>query len=195
MAEFADNNSYQASIEMAPFEALYGRKCRSPIHWSDVGERAVLGPDVLREAKEKVHLARRRLFTAQSRQRSYANRCRRDLEFAIGDRVFLKVSPMRGVKRFGVRKKLSPRYIGPYEVLERNGAVAYRLALPPKLADVHNVFHVSNLPKYVHDPEHALLYEPPKLQEDMSYEEIPVSVIAREVRKLRSREIPYVKVR
>nr|CAD1832707.1 unnamed protein product [Ananas comosus var. bracteatus] len=102
---------------------------------------------------------------------------------------------MWGVKRFGVRGKLSPRYIRPYKVLERIGAVAYRLALPPKHADVHNVFHVSNLRKYIHDPEHAMLYEPPELQEDLSYEEFSVMIIAREVRKLRNREIPYVKIR
>ncbi|XP_020104814.1 uncharacterized protein LOC109721559 [Ananas comosus] len=101
---------------------------------------------------------------------------------------------MRGVKLFEVRGKLSPRYIGPYKVLERIGAVAYRLALPPKLADVHNVFHVSNLRKYIHDPEHALLYEQLELQEDMSYEEFSVMIIAREVRKLRNRKIPYVKI-
>nr|CAD1836349.1 unnamed protein product [Ananas comosus var. bracteatus] len=180
---------------MAPFEALYGRKCRSPIYWSDVGERVEFGPDVLREAEEKVQLARKRLLTAQSRQKSYSDKRRRDLEFAVGDRVFLKVSLMRGVKRFGERGKLSPRYIGPYEILERIGMVAYRLALPPKLAGVHNVFHVSNLCKYMHDPEHVLVYEPPELQDDMSYEEFPVEILAREVRKLRNRGIPYVKVR
>ncbi|XP_020080933.1 uncharacterized protein LOC109704588 [Ananas comosus] len=102
---------------------------------------------------------------------------------------------MRGVKRFGVREKLSPRYIGPFEVLERVGAVAYRLALPPKLAGVHDVFHVSNLRKYVHDSEHVMFYDPPDLQEDLSYEEFPAMIIAREVRKLRNREIPYVKIR
>ncbi|XP_020081123.1 uncharacterized protein LOC109727324 [Ananas comosus] len=101
---------------------------------------------------------------------------------------------MRAVKRFGVQGKFSPQYIGSYEVLERIGAVAYRLALPPKLAEVHNVFHVSNLRKYIYDPKHALLYEPPELQEDMSYEKFSVLIIAREVRKLRNREIPYVKV-
>nr|CAD1837177.1 unnamed protein product [Ananas comosus var. bracteatus] len=102
---------------------------------------------------------------------------------------------MRGVKRFGVRGKLSPRYIGPYEILERIGIVAYRLTLPPKLGDIHNVFHVSNLRKYIHDPDHAMQYEPPELQENLSYEEFPVMVIAREVRKLRNREIPYFKIR
>nr|CAD1817069.1 unnamed protein product [Ananas comosus var. bracteatus] len=104
---------------MAPFEALYGRKCRSPLHWSEVGERLALGPDVLQEAEDKVRIARERLLTAQSRQRSYADRRRRDLEFQIGDHVFLKVSPTKGIRRFGIRGKLSPRYIGPYEILER----------------------------------------------------------------------------
>nr|CAD1839584.1 unnamed protein product [Ananas comosus var. bracteatus] len=101
---------------------------------------------------------------------------------------------MRGVERFGVQGKLSPRYIGPYEMFERVGVVAYRLALPSQLVDVHNVFHVSNLRKYIHNPEHAMLYEPLELREDLSYKKFPVSVIAREVRKLRNREIPYVKV-
>ncbi|XP_020095063.1 uncharacterized protein LOC109714762 [Ananas comosus] len=138
----------------------------------------MLGPHVLREAEEKVHLARRRLLIAQSRQKSYANKRQRDLEFAVGGCVFLTVSSMRGVRGFGVRGKLSSRYIGPYEVLEWIGAVAYRLALPSKLADVHNAFHVSNLHKYIHDPEHALLFDPPELQEDMNYEEFHVSILA-----------------
>ncbi|XP_020081159.1 uncharacterized protein LOC109704786, partial [Ananas comosus] len=118
---------------------------------------------------------------AQSRQKSYSDKRHRDLEFAVGDRVFLKVSPMKGVRRFGVRGKLSPRYIGPYEILERIETLAYRLALPLKLVSVYNVFHVSNICKYVHDPEHVLVYEPPELQEDMSYEEFPVMILAREV--------------
>ncbi|XP_020082447.1 uncharacterized protein LOC109706053 [Ananas comosus] len=194
MAEFTYNNSYQESIAMASFEALYGRKCRSPIHWSVVGERIVLGPDVLQEAEGKVRLVRQRLLTAQSRQQSYANKRRKNLEFAVGDRVFLKVLPMRGIKRFGVRGKLSPRYIGPYEILERVGAVAYKLALPPKFEGIHNVFHISNLRKYVHHPGHVLEYEPVDLQENMTYEEYPVCILDREVRELRNRAIPYVKV-
>nr|CAD1827328.1 unnamed protein product [Ananas comosus var. bracteatus] len=194
MVEFAYNNSYQASIGMALFEALYGRKCRSPIHWSEVGERLEMGPDVVQEAEEKVRIARQRMLTAQSRQKSYADKRRRSLEFAVGDKVFLKVSPMRGVKRFGMRGKLSPRYVGPYEILDRVGPVAYRLALPPRLAGVHNVFHVSTLRKYVSNPTHVLQYEPPELQEDMSYEEFPVRILAHKERKLRNRAIAYVKV-
>ncbi|XP_020082654.1 uncharacterized protein LOC109706293 [Ananas comosus] len=101
---------------------------------------------------------------------------------------------MRGVKRFGVRKKLSPRFVGPFEILERVGVVAYRVALPPRLAGVYDVFHVSNLRKYVYDPEHVLSYIPTELQMDMTYEEFPAYIVDREVRKLRSREIPYVKI-
>ena len=194
MAEFAYNNSYQASIKMAPFEALYGWRCRSPLHWSEVGERLALGPDVLQEAENQVRIARERLLTAQSRQRSYADRRRRDLEFQVGDHVFLKVSPTRGIKRFGVRGKLSPRFIGPYKILERVGPVAYRLALPPNLSGVHNVFHVSVLRRYIHDPAHVLDAVPVELREDLSFEEQPLKILAREVKKLRNRDIPYVKV-
>ncbi|XP_020109292.1 uncharacterized protein LOC109724771 [Ananas comosus] len=102
---------------------------------------------------------------------------------------------MRGIRRFGLRGKLSPRYLGPFEVLERVGAVAYKIALPPRLAGVHDVFHVSNLHKYIHDPEHILSFEPSEIPEDMTYEEFPAYIIDREVRKLRNRKIPYVKVR
>ncbi|GKV43001.1 hypothetical protein SLEP1_g50348 [Rubroshorea leprosula] len=127
MAEFAYNNSYQSSIRMAPFEALYGRRCRSPVCWTE--------------------LIKERLRVAQSRQKSYVDRRRQDLEFEVGDHVFLKVSPTRGVLRFGIRGKLSPRYIGPYPILERIGEVAYKLELPGNLAGVHDVFHVSLLRK------------------------------------------------
>ncbi|XP_020080383.1 uncharacterized protein LOC109704062 [Ananas comosus] len=143
---------------------------------------------------EKVRLARQRLATAQSRHKSYTDKRRKDVEFAVGDRVFLKVSPMRGVKRFGVRGKLSPRFVGPFEILERVGAVAYRVALPPRLAGVHDVFHVSNLRKYVNDPEHVLSYIPIELQQDMTYKEFLAYIVDREVRKLRNREIPYLKI-
>nr|CAD1821630.1 unnamed protein product [Ananas comosus var. bracteatus] len=151
-------------------------------------------PDVLREAEDKVRIARERLLTAQSRQRSYADQLRRDLKFQIGDHVFLKVSPTRGIKRFRIRGKLSPRFIGPYEILERVGPVAYRLALPPNLSGVHNIFHVLVLRKYIFDPTHVLDATPMELRDDLSFEEQPVRILAREVKKLRNRDIPYVKV-
>jgi hypothetical protein len=116
LAEFAYNNSYQSSIQMAPYEALYGRRCRAPLCWDEVGERKILGPDIIQETEEKVRLIHERLRSAQSRQKSYADGKRRDIHFKDGELVYLKVSPMKGVKRFGLGKKLSPRYIGPFPI-------------------------------------------------------------------------------
>ncbi|KAA0047536.1 pol protein [Cucumis melo var. makuwa] len=132
------------------------------------------------------------MHTAQSRQKSYADVRRKNLEFEVGDKVFLKVAPMRGVLRFERRGKLSPRFVGPFEILERIGPVAYRLALPPSLLTVHDVFHVSMLRKYVPDPSHVVDYEPLEIDENLSYTEQPVEVLAREVKTLRNKEIPLV---
>ena len=111
---------------------------------------------------------------AQDRQKSYADNRRRDLEFQVGDKVFLKISPWKGIIRFGRRGKLSPRYIGPYEVIDRVGDVAYRLELPPELSRIHNIFHVSMLRKYMLDPSHVLLKQLVELRENLTYEESPV---------------------
>ncbi|KAL0549090.1 hypothetical protein IC582_013570 [Cucumis melo] len=194
LMEFAYNNSYQATIGMAPFEALYGRCCRSPVCWGEVGEQRLMGPELVQSTNEAIQKIRSRMHTAQSRQKSYADVRRKDLEFEIGDKVFLKVAPMKGVLRFERRGKLSPRFVGPFEILERIGPVAYRLALPPSLSTVHDVFHVSMLRKYVPDPSHVVDYEPLEIDENLSYVEQPVEVLAREVRTLRNKEIPLVKV-
>ena len=119
---------------------------------------------------------------------------RKLLEFEVGNMVFLKISPMKGVMRFCVKGKLSPRFIGPFEILKRVGTLAYELALPPALTSVHNVFHVSMLKKYVSDPSHVLNYEPLALRSDLSYEEVPVRILDRELRELRSKAISLVKV-
>jgi hypothetical protein len=132
-AEFSYNNSYQASLKMAPFEALYGQKCRTPLYWNQTGESQLFGPEILQEAEKQVQIIRENLKTAQSRQKSYANNRRRGLIFKVGDFVYLKVSPMRGMKIFKVEGKLSPRYIGPFKILERKGEVAYQLELPDSL--------------------------------------------------------------
>ena len=124
LVEFAYNNSYQVSIQMTPYEALYGRPCRSPLCWTEVGESSITCPDLIRDTSEKVSLIQQRLLMAQSRQKSYADVRRRPLEFEVGDHVFLKVMPKRGVGRFGKRGKLSPRFIGPFEIIERVGTVA-----------------------------------------------------------------------
>ncbi|KAL4021044.1 hypothetical protein IC575_019833 [Cucumis melo] len=164
LMEFAYNNSYQATIGMAPFKALYGRCCRSLVCWGE------------------------------SRQKSYADVRRKDLEFDVGDMVFLKVAPIKGVLIFKKKGKLSPRFVGPFEILERIGPVAYRLALPPSFSTVHDVFHVSMLRKYVIDPTHVVNYEPLQINENLSYEEQPVEILAREVKVLHNRGIALVKV-
>ena len=142
-AEFSYNNIYQASINMSPFEALYGRRCQTALMWSNVGEKTLEGPAFIKEAEEKVALIRKRLLETQSRQKSYADNRRRELSFKEGDFVYLKVSPMRGVKRFQAKGKLAPRFVGPYPIIGRIGPAAYRLQLPKSMSDIHNVFHVS----------------------------------------------------
>ncbi|XP_058008044.1 uncharacterized protein LOC131182502, partial [Hevea brasiliensis] len=179
---------------MAPYEALYGRKCRSPVCWDEVGERRLTRPELIQLTLEKVRQIRDRLLTAQSRQRSYADPKRKDVEFMIGDHVFLRVSPMKGIMRFGKKGKLSPRFVGPFEILERIGAVAYRLALPPGFAHVHPVFHISMLRKYVPDPSYVLQPQTMQIRDDMSYEEQLVKILDRQIRKLRSKEVALIKV-
>ncbi|XP_073031216.1 uncharacterized protein [Primulina eburnea] len=170
LVEFTYNNSYQSSIGLAPYEALYGRK-------SDV-----------------VALIQERLKTAQSRQKSYADVRRRPLAFEVGDHVFIKIAPLKGVMRFGKKGKLSPRYIGPFEILNKIGERAYRLALPPDLDRVHNVFHVSMLRKYIANPSHVLRYESLELLPNLSYDEKPVQILDRKVKVLRNKDIGIVKV-
>jgi hypothetical protein len=123
-AEFVYNNSYQTSLKMAPFEALYGRKCRTPLYWNQTGESQLLRPDIIKEAERQVEIIRENLKTAQSRQKSYANPKRREVVFEVGDYAYLRVSPIRGLQRFKIRGKLSPRFIGPFKILERKGEVA-----------------------------------------------------------------------
>ena len=174
LMEFAYNNSYQASIEMAPFEAIYGRKCRTPVCWDEVGERRLVGLELVQITSEKVKVVCDNLKIARDRHRSYADNRRRDLQFEIGDRVFLKISPWKGVLRFGRRGKLSPRYIGPYEIGSKVGPVAYKLKLSPELSRIHDTFHVSMLRKYIPDPSHVLREQPVQLKENLTYEETPV---------------------
>ena len=193
LAEFAYNNSYQSSIQMAPYEALYGRKCRSPICWYEVGERPLLGPDIVRENDEKIQLIKERLQIAQNRQKSYADRNRRVMQLAVGDLVYLKVSPMRGVRRFGIKGKLSPRYVGPFKILEEKGASAYKLELPERLSRIHNVFHISQLKKCNKPPPQVSDLEI-ELQPDLTYEERPLKILEVEDRKLRTRTMRFYKV-
>jgi hypothetical protein len=145
--KFSYNNSYQESTKMAPFEFLYGRKCRTPLFWNEPDENQIFGPDILREAERQVQMVRENLKLAHSRQKSYADNKRRELRFQVSDFVYLKVLPMRGLRCFKIRDKLALRYIEPFKILEQRGEVVYQQELPPQLSDVHDVFHVSQLRK------------------------------------------------
>ncbi|GJR49752.1 putative reverse transcriptase domain-containing protein [Tanacetum coccineum] len=153
LVEFSYNNSYHASIKCAPFEALYGRKCRSPVIWTEVGENQLIGPELVQETTKKIFQIKERLKMARSRQKSYADKRRKPLEFELRDRVLLKVSPWKEVVRFGKKGKLAPRYVRSFEIIERVGPVAYRLKLPQELSCVHDTFHVSNLKKCLAEPD------------------------------------------
>ncbi|XP_074283407.1 uncharacterized protein LOC141607957 [Silene latifolia] len=151
LTEFSYNNSYQASIGMALIKALFGRKCRSPICSDDTAERRIVGPDMVQEMIEQVQVIRQKLKASHDRHKSYVDLRRSEIEFNVGDKVLLKVSPKKGVMRFGKRGKLSQKYVRPYEILDIVWELAYHLALSLALARVHYVFHLSQLRKYVSD--------------------------------------------
>nr|GEY91956.1 putative reverse transcriptase domain-containing protein [Tanacetum cinerariifolium] len=195
LAEFSYNNSYHVSIKAAPFEALYGRKCRSLVGWSEVGDSQLTGLELIRETNEKTVQIKNRLLTARSRQKSYADVRRRPLEFNIGDKVMLKVSPWKGVIRFGKHGKLSPRFIRPFKILERIGPVAYRLELPRELQGIHNTFHVSNLKKCLSDESLSIPLDEVQLDDKLHFIEEPAKIMDREVKRLKQSRIPIVKVR
>ena len=177
LVEFAYNNSYHTSIQMTPYEALYGRPCRSPLCWTEEGESFVTGLDLIRDTSEKVSLIQQRLLTAQSRQKSYGDVRRRPLEFEVGDYVFLKVRPRRVVVRFGKQGKLSPTFIGSFEILERVGTVACWLALPPSMSGLHEVFHVSMLRRYTPDPTDVVDWGEIEVDTNETFEEGPVCIM------------------
>ena len=153
---------------MAPYEALYRRRCRTPLCWVKPGERLTWGPEMVQQTTEKVKMIQERMRTTQSRQKSYHDKRRKELEFIVGDHVFLWVTPRTGVARALKSHKLTPRFIGPFEILKRVGPVAYQVALPPSLANLHSVFHVSQLRKYVYDPSHVIALD------DVQVKEIPL---------------------
>ncbi|GKA47236.1 reverse transcriptase domain-containing protein, partial [Tanacetum coccineum] len=195
LAEFSYNNSYHSSIRCAPFEALYGRKCRSPVLWAEIGEGSLIGPELVLETTDKVVMIKEKLKAARDRQKSYADKRRKPLEFEVGDQVLLKVSPWKGVVRFGKKGKLAPRYVGPFEILERIGLVAYRLRLPEELSSVHDTFHVSNLKKCLADANLHVPLDEIKVDKTLRFVEEPVEIMEREIKKLKRRNIALVKVR
>nr|GEZ34688.1 putative reverse transcriptase domain-containing protein [Tanacetum cinerariifolium] len=190
LAEF-----YHASIKAAPFEALYGRKYRSPICWSEVGESQLTGLELVRETTENIVQIKNRLLTARSRQKSYADLKRRLTEFEVGDMVMLKVSPWRGVICFRKHRKLSPRFIRPFKVIERIGPVAYKLELPDKLHGIHDAFHVSNLKRCFVNDDVVIPLDEVQLDDKLHFVKEPIEIMDREVKRLKQSRILIVKVR
>ncbi|GJS33532.1 putative reverse transcriptase domain-containing protein [Tanacetum coccineum] len=194
LVEFSYNNSYHASIKAAPYEALYGRKCRSPVCWSEVGDSQLTGPELIRETTEKIVQIKNRLLTARSRQKSYADRRTKPLEFEVGDMVLLKVSPWKGAVRFGKHGKLNPCYIGPFRILARVGPVAYTLELLKELKGIHCSFHVLNLKKCLAEGDIVVLMDEIQLDDKLHTIEKPVEIVDQEVKRLKQSRIPIVKV-
>nr|XP_009757396.1 PREDICTED: uncharacterized protein LOC104210243 [Nicotiana sylvestris] len=194
LVEFSYNNNYQLSIQMAPYETLYGRQCHSPVGLFEPGEAKLLGTDLVQGALEKAKLIQDRLHTTQSRHKSYVDQKVRDIAFIVGERALLQFSPMKGVMRFGKKGNLSRRYIRPFEILERIGEVAYKLPLPLSLSAVHSVFHISMLGMHYGDPSILLDYRKVQLDEDLTYIEDPMAILDCLVQKLRSKRIVSVKV-
>ncbi|WVZ89930.1 hypothetical protein U9M48_036275 [Paspalum notatum var. saurae] len=194
LAEFAYNHSYEKSLEMAHFEALYGRRCRTPLNWSEPGERVTFGPDLVTQTEEQVKLIHNNLKRAQSGQKSYSDKRRRPLLFDVGDHLYLRVSPMKGIHRFGVKGKLATRYIGPFKITEQCGPVAYRIELPPHLAAVHDVFHVSQLKKCLRVQGEVVDTSQIQIEPDLTYEEHPIKILDQKQRTTRRRTINFYKV-
>ncbi|GJZ69021.1 putative reverse transcriptase domain-containing protein [Tanacetum coccineum] len=174
LVEFSYNNSYHASIKVAPFEALYGQKCRSPVCWAEIKQR---------------------IQAARDRQKSYANLKCKPIKFQVRDRVMLKVSPWKGVVHFGKWGKLNPRYVGPFKVLEKVGSVAYKLELPPELSRVHHKFHVSKLKKCYADEPLAVPLDGLHIDDKLHFVKEPVEIIDREVKRLKQSHILIIQVR
>ncbi|GKA84962.1 hypothetical protein Tco_0806616, partial [Tanacetum coccineum] len=163
--------------------------------WAEIGEGSLIGPELVQETTDKVVVIKERLQAARDRQKSYADNRRKPLEFEVGDRVMLKVSPWKGVVRFGKKGKLAPRYVGPFEILERIGPVAYRLRLPEELSGVHDTFHVSTLKKCLADASLHVPLNEIKVDKTLRFIEEPAEILDREVKRLKRSKISLVKVR
>ncbi|GJY57720.1 putative reverse transcriptase domain-containing protein [Tanacetum coccineum] len=180
-------------LRAAPFEALHGHKCQSPICWAEVGDSQLTGPEIIHETTERIVQIKSHIQAARDRQKSYADVRRKPLEFQVGDKVMLKVSPWKGVIRFGKRGKLNPRYIGPFKIIAKVGTVAYRLELPEKLSKVHSTFHVSKLKKCMDDEPLVIPLDELQFDDKLNFIEEPVEIMDREVKRLKQSRIPIVK--
>ncbi|GKF18536.1 hypothetical protein Tco_0063454, partial [Tanacetum coccineum] len=187
--------SYHASIKAAPFEALYGRKCRSPVCWAEVGQVQLTSLEIVQETTEKIIQIKQRMQVARDRQKSYVDLKRKSMDFQVRDKVMLKVSPWKGVVHFGKQGKLNPMYVGAFKVLEKVGSIAYKLELPKELSRVYNTFHISNLKKCYADEPLAVPLDGLHFDDKLQFVEEPVKIMDHEVKQLRRSRVPIVKVR
>ncbi|KAD3640641.1 hypothetical protein E3N88_29864 [Mikania micrantha] len=194
MAEFSYNNSYHASMGMPPYEALYGRRCRTPVCWGDVNQREIGNLDVVRSVSEDLKRIKAHMKGQQDRQKSYVEKWSKPIEFQVGDYVLLKVSPWKGVIQFQKRGKLSPRYIGPFKILARVGNVAYRLEHPEELSGIHPTFHVSHLRKCLADETTYVPLQDVEIDDKLNYVEEPISILDRKEKRLRNKTVQFVKI-
>nr|GEU99327.1 putative reverse transcriptase domain-containing protein [Tanacetum cinerariifolium] len=185
LVEFSYNNSYHTSIKAALFEALYGRKFRSPICWAEVGDSQLTGPEIIHETNEKIVQIKSRIQAACDRQKSYADVRRKPLEFQVGDKIMLKVSPWKGVIRFGKQEKPNPHYIRPFKIIAKVGTIAYRIELPEQLSRVHSTLHVSNLKKCLADELLDIPLDEIQIDKKLYFIEEPVEIMDREVKRLK----------
>ncbi|KAD5317986.1 hypothetical protein E3N88_17932 [Mikania micrantha] len=194
LVEFSYNNSYHSSIGMPPYEALYGRRCRTPVCWGEVGQKEMGNKAAVIDMAEKLRVIKARMKAAQDRQKSYTDKRRRPIEFDVGDRVLLKVSPWKGIIRFRKRGKLSPRYIGPFQIKARVGKVAYLLDLPEELNGIHPTFHVSHLRKCLADEQAHVPLDDIEVDDRLNYIEEPVAIVDTKEKQLRNKTVHQVKV-
>jgi hypothetical protein len=194
LTEFSYNNNFHESLRMAPFKSVYGRRYCTPLNWIELGERMIFGPNLVIEAKEIVHRIQSNLKVVRAHQESYANKRRQPLEFEAAGHVYLCVSPTRAVKRFGIKGKLAPCYIGLFPVFAKLGVAAYWLELPPSLVGVHNVFHVSQLKKCLKLPTDVVVDDVAPLDANLSYPEHPVKLLGQQDRVMRQWTFQFYKV-
>nr|GEW34942.1 putative reverse transcriptase domain-containing protein [Tanacetum cinerariifolium] len=195
LVEFSYNNSYHSSVRCTPFKALYGRKCCSPIMWAKVGEGQFIGPELVQETTKKISQIKDRLKAVRDHQKSYADKRRKPLEFGVGDYFLLKLSPWKGVVRFGKKMKLAPRFVGSFEIIEKVGHVVYLLDLTKELNGIHDTFHVSKLKKCLVDPTLKVPLDEIRVDAKSNFMEEPVEILEREFKKLKRSRIAIVKVR
>jgi hypothetical protein len=194
LAEFSYNNSYQESIKMSSFEALYGRPCHTSLSWSKSGERVIFDLDIVTEAEEKVKQIQANILTAQSRQKSYTDKRHCPLECEMDDHVYLRVSPMKGVRHFGIKEKLAPCYIGQYPIIDKYGPLSYQVELPSKLLGVHNVFYISQLKRCLKPPTNVVIEDTIPLEPDLTYKAYPTKILDQQDRVTRNKTTRFYKV-